>query len=232
MPHSSLSVPFTWEVQPVAVAAPRVHALGSLGLMALSVLCMAWLVAMVQDVWLGVRSAWWLAFCLGVAWLWGRQSRRAWSRWHAVQPMQKLSWGGVVTPGHPQGGWRLGGPQGDPAELRCRLDVQGWLLCQILVAAEGARAGTTHWFWITSRLCPDLHLFRTLMTLPVASTTASVTLVEGASDARAGKVASWSPRRQATGITLRASSNAFKPTQPMSVTRGAFRGANQEHRRE
>lgn len=228
MLHSPLSVPFTWDVQPGAVAVPRVHAMGSLGLMALSVLCMAWLLAMLQDVWLGVRSPGWLVCCLVGAWLSGRQIRRAWSRWHAVQPMQKLSWCGVVTPGHPEGGWRLGGPLGDPAELRCRLDVQGGLLCQVRVAGEGASAGATHWFWITARLCPDLHLFRTLVTLPVASTTASVTLEKGASDACAPKVASWSPRRHATGIALRASSNAFKPTRPMSVTRGAY----QEHRCE
>ena len=63
---SPLLAPVTWRLQPGAAGAPWVRLLGAVLLLALSVLCVAWLLALGLDVWRGGRSAWVVLTCLGL----------------------------------------------------------------------------------------------------------------------------------------------------------------------
>ena len=206
-----LFAPGTWRLQPGAFGAPVVRVLGALALLALTLLCGAWLLAIAQDVWRGGRSAWVLLGGAPVAWLWWRLFRLGWARWHTVAPPLSLTWSGEVQEEPAAGGWRLGGLTGVPVDVRCLLDAQGWLLCCIREVGEGVSATVVHWCWIDARRCPDMHRFRTLLSLPSRLTTA----VRGDSDTHAPAMASWSPRRHPSGIALRGSSDTFMPTQPL-----------------
>lgn len=213
MAQSPLFAPVTWRLQPGAAGAPGVRLLGAILLWALLTLCGAWLLALALDVWRGGRSAWVLLAAVPLVWLWWRLFRQGWSRWHAVVPPISLTWSGEVQQEPAAGGWRLGGLAGTPAQVRCLLDAQGWFLCQIRALDKGASRHTVHWCWIQAQACPDVHRFRTLMALPSRMTT----VLGGESDVRAPAVASWSHRRQPSGIALRGPSDTFMPTQPWGV---------------
>ena len=213
MAPNPLFAPCTWRLQPGASGAPVVRFLGAIVLFALALLTGAWLLGIAQDVWRGGRSAWVLLACVPVAWWSWHQLWSTWVRWHTVAPILALSWAGEVQSDPHGGGWRLGGPTGTPADVRCLLDAQGWLLCRIQAVGEGTPASAVHWCWIQAQRCPDVHRFRTLIALPPRLTTA----VGGESDARAPAVASWSLRRLPSGIDLRGPSDTFMPTQPLGA---------------
>lgn len=205
-----LFAPVTWRLQPGAARAPMVRLLGAILLLALALLCGAWLLALGLDVARGGRSVWVLLAAGPVAWLWWRLFRQGWSRWHVAASPLSLTWSGEVRDEPPAGGWRLGGPTGAPAEVRCLFDAQGWLLCQIRSVGEGASSPAVHWCWIDAQACPDVHRLRTLMALPPRLTT----VLGGKPDVRAPAMASWTLRRQPPGIALRGPSDTFMPTQP------------------
>lgn len=212
MAPTLLFAPRTWCLQPGAFGAPAVlRLLAPLLLLALALLSGGWLLAIGQDVWRGGRSVWVLLPCASLVWWLWRQLRSAWGRWHSVPAILSLSWAGEVQSDPPTGGWRLGGLTGVPADVRCLLDAQGWLLCRIRCLGEGASAAAVHWCWIDARRCPDMHRFRTLMSLPARLTTA----VRGGEEAHAPAMASWALRRHPSGIALRGSTDTFMPTQPL-----------------
>lgn len=222
---SPFLAPVTWRLQTGAAGAPWVRLLGDVLLLALSVLCVAWLLALGLDVWRGGRSPWVVLTCAPIAWLWWHLFRHAWASLHTVAPVLSLTWAGPVQDEPVAGGWRMGGLTGTPADVRCLLDAQGWLLCRIQAVGEGTCASTVHWCWIHTQSCPDVHRFRTLISLPSRLTT----VVGGESDVRSPAVASWSLRRQPSGIDLRGPSDTFMPTQPLCA-RGEAPGPTDKDR--
>lgn len=208
MAPSPLLAPCVWRLPSGVAHLPAVRIAGAVSLLGLGFLSLAWVLAITQDVHRGGRSPWVLLVCALVVWVAWRQCRAAWMRWHAVMPELTLIWAGPVQAEPPAGGWRLDHPDGVPAEVRCLLDLQGWLLCQ--VRPFGGPASSWCWFWLRAGHCPDLHRFRTLMTLPTRATTA----VGGDAGRPRSAMASWTSNRQPSGIALRGSSQSFMTTQP------------------
>jgi hypothetical protein len=211
MAPSSLLDPMTWSLQPGSGGLPALRVAGSFALCGCALLGLCWLLAIGQDVLRGGRTFWPLLACAGLLWCAWRPFKQAWVQWHHVPSPVLLTWSGTLRSNPPAGGWRLGGPEGHPVEVRRLLDLQGWILCQIRSVGEGALSPQVQWCWVTAQRCPDLHLFRTLIMLPARLTTAAM----GDCNRGVSAMASSGLRHHPTGITLRGDSDTFMPTQPM-----------------